>query len=46
MEHFLTKTKLVKKYGEFAMERVKADFDACKISKYWRDFYLKEVGQK
>lgn len=45
MEHFLTKTKLVKKYGDFAMERVKADFDACKISKYWRDFYLKVVGQ-
>ena len=31
MEHFLTKTKMVKKYGDFAMERVKTDFDACKI---------------
>ena len=46
MEHFLTKTKLVKKYGDFAMERVKTDFDACKISKYWRDFYLQVVGQR
>jgi glycosyltransferase involved in cell wall biosynthesis len=45
MEHFLTKTKLVKKYGDAAMERVRTEFDANKISKYWRDFYLKVVGQ-
>jgi glycosyltransferase involved in cell wall biosynthesis len=46
MEHFLTTTELVKKYGDVAMKRVKTEFDANKISKYWRDFYLKEVGQK
>jgi glycosyltransferase involved in cell wall biosynthesis len=46
MEHFLTRTELVKKYGDVAMKRVKTEFDANKISKYWRDFYLKVVGQK
>jgi glycosyltransferase involved in cell wall biosynthesis len=46
MEHFLTTTKLVKKYGDAAMKRVKTEFDANKISKYWRDFYLKVVGQR
>ena len=46
MEHLSTKPKLVKKYGDAAMKRVKAEFDANKISKYWRDFYLQVVGQK
>ena len=46
MEHFLTKPELVKKYGDVAMERVKTEFDANTISKYWRDFYLKVLGQR
>jgi glycosyltransferase involved in cell wall biosynthesis len=40
MEHFLKKPELVKKYGNVAMKRAKADFDANTISKYWRDFYF------
>ena len=44
MEHLRTKPKLVKKYGDAAMKRVKAEFDANTISKYWRDFYLKVLG--
>ena len=46
MEHFRTKPKLVKKYGDAAIKRVKAGFDANTISRYWRDFYLQVVGQK
>ncbi|CAM8355584.1 glycosyltransferase [Candidatus Methylopumilus planktonicus] len=46
IEHLSTKPKLVKKYGDAAMKRVKAQFDANKISKYWCDFYLQVIGQK
>ncbi len=45
MEHLRTKPKLVKKYGDAAMKRVKAEFDANTISKYWCNFYLKLLGQ-
>lgn len=46
MEHLRTKPKLVKKYGDAAMKRVKAEFDANTISKYWCNFYLEMVRQK
>ncbi len=45
MEHLRTKPKLVKKYGDAAMKRVVAEFDANTISKYWCNFYLKLLGQ-
>jgi glycosyltransferase involved in cell wall biosynthesis len=44
MEHFLTTTELVKKYGDVAMKRVKIEFDAKVMSKYWLDFYLQTLG--
>jgi glycosyltransferase involved in cell wall biosynthesis len=46
MEHLRTKPKLVKKYGDAAMKRVKAEFDANKISRYWRDFYHQVLRQR
>lgn len=46
MEHLRTKPKLVKKYGDAAIKRVKAEFDANTISKYWCNFYLEMVRQK
>ena len=46
MEHIRTKPKLVKKYGDAAMKRVKAEFDVNTISKYWCNFYLHMVRQK
>lgn len=46
MEYLSTKPKLVKKYGDAAMKRVKAEFDANTMSKYWCNFYLQVVRQK
>lgn len=46
MEHLRTKPKLIKKYGDAAMKRVKAEFDANTITKYWCNFYLEMVRQK
>ena len=40
MQDFLTRPELVKKYGDAAMKRVKVEFDAKMMSKYWLDFYL------
>lgn len=44
MEHFLKRPELVKKYGDSARERVKAEFDANVMSKYWLDFYFQVMG--
>ena len=39
MQNFLKNPKLVKKYGRAARKRVRAEFDANVISKYWLNFY-------
>ena len=46
MHYFLIKPKLVKKYGVAAAERVKVEFDAKVMSKYWLDFYLQTLGHE
>ena len=46
MQFFINKPELVKKFGEAAKKRAKAEFDKNMLSKYWLDFYTQVLASQ